>query len=111
MMPRTRFRLTVLAVLALDALCNGRAQAQKNTPSYTFTDLGGLPNPNYAQSEARAINDSGQIVGFSYIARPSGTVQHPVVWAKDSTGKYVITDLGTLGGNSGMAVGINSQGE
>ena len=36
---------------------------------------------------------------------------HPVVWAKDATGKYVITDLGTFGGNSGKAFGINSQGE
>jgi len=38
-------------------------------------------------------------------------VQHPVVWAKDATGKYVVTDLGTFGGHNGMAVGIYSQGE
>jgi probable HAF family extracellular repeat protein len=110
-MSRSRFGLTTLAVLSLATLPGDGAYAQKVTPAYTFTDLGGLPNPNFVASEARAINDSGQVVGFSYVTRPSGTVYHPVVWAKDSTGKYVITDLGTLGGNSGKALGINNQGE
>jgi probable HAF family extracellular repeat protein len=110
-MSRSRFGLTTIALLLLVTLPGAGAYAQKATPAYTFTDLGGLPNPNSVASEARAINDSGQVVGLSYVTRPSGTVYHPVVWAKDATGKYVITDLGTLGGNSGKALGINSQGE
>ena len=111
MMSRSRFGLTTLAVLSLATLPDAEAYAQKATPAYTYTDLGGLPGLSFKQSEARAINDSGQVVGLSYVTRPSGTVSHPVVWAKDATGKYVITDLGTLGGNSGKALGINSQGE
>jgi probable HAF family extracellular repeat protein len=110
-MSRSRFGLTTLALLSLATSPDAGAYAQKATPAYTFTDLGGLPNPNFVASEARAVNDSGQVVGLSYVTRPSGTVYHPVVWAKDATGKFVITDLGTLGGNSGKALGINSQGE
>src|SRR4051812_25670267 len=110
-MSRSRFGLTTLAFLSLAALPDAGAYAQKATPAYTFTDLGGLPNPNSVASEARAVNDSGQVVGLSYVTRPGGTVYHPVVWAKDAAGKYVITDLGTLGGNNGKALGINSQGE
>ena len=110
-MSQIRSRLAVFAFLPFVVISPAPALAQKATPAYTFTDLGGLPNPNSVTSEARAVNDSGQVVGLSYVARPSGTVSHPVVWAKDATGKYVITDLGTLGGNSGKALGINSQGE
>jgi uncharacterized membrane protein len=106
-----RFNGMTVALLSLAALPGAEAYAQKATPTYNVTDLGGLPGLTYKQSEAMAINASGQIVGLSYTAGPSGTVQHPVVWAKDSTGKYVITDLGTLGGHNGTAVGINSQGE
>jgi probable HAF family extracellular repeat protein len=110
-MSRTRSSLKVLTILTLALLPGAPAQAQKTTPTYTYTDLGGLPGLSFKQSEAWAINDSGQIVGRSYTAGPRGDVWHPVVWAKDATGTYVITDLGTFGGNSGSAFGINSQGE
>jgi uncharacterized membrane protein len=110
-MVSSRSAFTALTVLSLVALPGAEAYAQKATSAYTFTDLGGLPGLTFKQSETRAINDSAQIVGFSYTSGPSGTVHHPVVWAKDATGKYVITDLGTFGGPSGMAIGINSQGE
>jgi hypothetical protein len=81
MISRSRFGLTTLALLSLATLPDAGAYAQKATPAYTFTDLGGLPNPNSVAGEARAVNDSGQVVGLTYVARPSGTVYHPVVWA------------------------------
>jgi probable HAF family extracellular repeat protein len=104
-----RFHNAILAILSLAALSSAEALAQKKaTPSYTFTDLGGLPGLSYVESEAYAINDAGEIVGLSYTAGPSGPVPHAVVWAMDATGKYVMTDLGA---DVGTARGINSQGE
>ena len=55
--------LTLAAALLLAALCGHPARAQKGgtTPSYTFTDLGGLPGLTnrgmpYTNSQAYAIN-------------------------------------------------------
>jgi uncharacterized membrane protein len=109
----TRFKFTALAILTLALLPGARAQAQKTAPSYTFTDLGGLPGLSWVQSKPYAINDDGQIVGNAYTSSllPIGREIHPVIWTKDSTGKYVITDLGVGTGGNGAALGINSQGE
>jgi probable HAF family extracellular repeat protein len=106
-----RFRGLALVILSLAALPGAGAYAQTGTPAYTFTDLGGLLNPRYVQSGTSAINDAGQIVGYSYTPTGYNFSPHPVVWAKDATGSYVITDLGTLGGPGGGATGINDHGE
>jgi probable HAF family extracellular repeat protein len=63
-------------------------------------DLGVLSG---GYSEARDINNKGQIVGHASL---SGTVIHPVLW---QNGK--ITDLGTLGGDIGLGYGINNGGQ
>jgi len=95
-------------LLSLVAVPGAKAHAQRTTtPSYTVTDLGGLPGLSYEESEALAINDFGEIAGWSYTAGPNGSEHHAVVWAKDGTGNYVITDLGILG----SARGINRSGE
>jgi len=70
------------------------------TPSYTITDLGTLGG---ASADARAINDTGQVVGAS--ATASGDT-HAFLWT--ATGG--IKDLGTLGGTFSRAFGINSLG-
>jgi probable HAF family extracellular repeat protein len=102
-----RRSIVILILLSLAALPSADAYPQKSTASYTFTDLGGLPGLSYIQSEALAINDYGEIVGWSYTAdQNGGMVKHAVVWAKDATGRYVITDLGP-----GIATGINDEGE
>ena len=116
--------LTLAAALLLAALCGHPARAQKGgtTPSYTFTDLGGLPGLSYrgmpyTNSQAYAINAAGQIVGTSQTAGSNGGIGHVVIWTKDATGKYGITDLGPSQGPNppvacyGYALGINSQGE
>jgi probable HAF family extracellular repeat protein len=54
-------------------------------------------------SGAVAINNAGQIVGFS----PSPTGRHAVLWS--STG--VVEDLGTLGGTTSQAIDINASGQ
>ena len=72
----------------------------------TMFNLGLLPgvNPEFGSSEAVAINDPGQIVGWSNtIAGP----RHAVLWSA----AYVIQDLGTLGGSNSEAVDINTSGQ
>jgi len=64
----------------------------------------GALTPGYSNSSALAINQSGQIVGFSLAA---GDVDHAVLWQNGT-----MTDLGTLAPyDSSMAVAISDKGE
>ena len=64
-------------------------------------DLGTLPGAS--ASEARGINDIGQIVGDAY---GSGRT-HAFLWQSESG----MQDLGTLGGGSSSAYAINNSGQ
>jgi probable HAF family extracellular repeat protein len=104
-----RFHCATLALLSVSALTIS-ASAQKSNAAYTFTDLGGLPGLSFKESSALGINDAGQIVGSSYTAGPQGQQEVAVLWSKDATGKYVITNLlGSALPSSSSA--INSQGD
>ncbi|WP_394751875.1 HYR domain-containing protein [Crenothrix sp.] len=70
-------------------------------PQYIITDLGTLGG---IYSNGAAINESGQIVGYSHFAANSAL--HPFLWQSG-----VNLDLGTLGGTHAMALGINSAGQ
>ncbi len=59
------------------------------------------------ESRANAINDAGIVVGF---ATTSVGDQNACFWAK-SGGVWTRTDIGTLGGSSAQALGINQQGQ
>ena len=62
-----------------------------------------LPQLSPGNSVAYAINNRGQIVGFSFTNNGEG---HAVLW-DDGT----VMDLGTLGGRSSTALAINDRGD
>jgi probable HAF family extracellular repeat protein len=69
--------------------------------------LPGIPNDDETResdAKALALNDAGDIVGFSPL---SGTSSHAVRW--NASGQ--IADLGTLGGSRSEAVDINNAGQ
>ena len=74
-----------------------------------LTDLGVLPGGHY--SHPIQINDAGMSVGFSdngFTDPFTGSPEfNAVLWNKDGE----ILNLGTLGGNSSAAFGINNRGQ
>jgi probable HAF family extracellular repeat protein/YD repeat-containing protein len=69
-------------------------------------DLGMLPGGN--RSWARAINNQGQIAGWSSVTSDASLrSKHAVVWDKNGA----ITDLGTLGSEISEAIAINNAGQ
>jgi uncharacterized membrane protein len=66
-----------------------------NATTGTMVDLGTLvinPNPYYVQSEGRAINSSGVVVGYSLLATSTGQAD-AVIWQPGTGGTYTLTDL------------------
>ncbi len=83
---------------------SGGAFAQK----YVFTELDQLPEVGAGFSGSvgspRAINNKNQVAGFSYLNGTSTT--RAMIWNGSTP-----TDLGTLGGSSSIAQGINAKGQ
>jgi len=73
-------------------------------------DLGTLGG---TYSQAAGINSAGRIVGNSTLA--GDTIQHAFLWVSGATngvaGNPQMKDLGTLGGSSSAAYGINAAGQ
>ncbi|GAC1493651.1 MAG: hypothetical protein NVS2B14_06890 [Chamaesiphon sp.] len=96
----------VLSALTVMNLLIFRSSA--TTPIYFLNDLGTLGGK---ESQATGINNLGEVVGSSNIANKSENrshteQQHAFLY---SHGKMM--DLGTLGGPSSIANGINNKGE
>jgi probable HAF family extracellular repeat protein len=112
------------AAVALDGCCGAHWGADINdagvvvgtaqtgllsgTRGFVATGTSLVPLPILADADpeqsaaAVAVNDAGQIVGYS----PSATGRHAVLWSPEG----VIHDLGTLGGPSSRAIDINGSG-
>lgn len=84
---------------------NGDPPMEPNRPAKwtgpVATDLGTLQDGPYGY--AKGINDSGAIVGDSYLPESGGV--HATLWRNGS-----VTDLGTLGGQYSYAYAINRGG-
>jgi probable HAF family extracellular repeat protein len=74
----------------------------------SLKDLGTLPGFN--SSQGQAVNDAGQVAGFSYTAEPIGPPGPPHAFLS-GPGGGALQDLGTLGGTSSGAFGVNGSGQ
>jgi probable HAF family extracellular repeat protein len=102
---RTLVVVTVVVMAVAVALFGvGLRSAETQTTAPTYYKVEDLGTLGGSHSWASAINDSGQIVGYSYLA---GDQNNHAFLYKD--GK--MTDLGTLGGTSSEAKGINISGQ
>ena len=93
-----RLFLTLAVALVLVAVPSGASAPVR----VTVVDLG---THGGLFSEAKAINNSGQVVGTSETL-PGLSPRHAFVWEDG-----VMTDLGTLGGAWSEAVAINERGQ
>ena len=85
-----------LTLILLPTLATDAARAAAPPGPYAVTDLGTLGTVQSAQ--AYDINDAGQIVGYA--------TNRAFLWQNG-----VMTDLGTLGGNSSVGQAINAFGQ
>ena len=97
-----------LAVGGADA-GSGILQAYAVGANGVPVSLGVLPNGS--TSQALAVNDLGQIVGYANTPVGTGTANHAVLWQSQSQTAYTIQDLGTLGGANSSANAINGNGQ
>jgi probable HAF family extracellular repeat protein len=93
---RSAFAFALVAGAALSA----------SAQTYTVTDLGTLgKSSNGSYSEGDCINDGGEIGGSS--TSSSKTITDPAFLYREG----VMTSIGTLGGEYGVATGINASGQ
>lgn len=91
--------VVIVGLLLAAAAAPATAWASPAT-SYRIVDLGSLGG---GYGGAEAVNDRGEVVGYSTTARGE---QHAFLWSRGQ-----MTDLGTLGGAYSYAADINNHGQ
>ena len=81
-------------------VCALFAATANSAPVYRFTDLGTLGEPN---SEATAINNAGQVAGFSYTTLGNARA---TIWDRG-----ILTELRSSNGGPSQAYAINNAGQ
>ncbi len=89
----------VILLVALGLMISGKMVFAKGV---TIQDLGTLGGTS---SLASAVNDRGQVVGFTYL--PNDTEVHAFSWTQAGG----MVDLGTPGGHSSQAIAVNDSGQ
>ncbi len=97
-----RFRLSMISTVMAGLLLLIAAPATAWPQQYTVTDLGTLGG---SETTAAGINNSGVVVGQSYLVPGEGD-RHAYAWIAGS-----LNDLGTLGGVVSGATAINNNGQ
>src|SRR5437667_8167708 len=96
-------RVLVLTVMFfMGALLTAVPPSSAEPPEPPFLDLGTLPADT--MSGASAVNEAGQVVGWSQGSYPDPI--HAFLWENGT-----MTDLGTLGGSTARAYDINDKGQ
>jgi probable HAF family extracellular repeat protein len=97
---------------AVDPLAGNISHAFRTAPNKPINpitdDLGTLGG---YYSWAYGINDSGQVVGGSYLNTPLCCTEHAFRTKTNSALNPATDDLGTLGGFNSVAYGINNSGQ
>jgi len=93
-------------VLAVALLCSMSLGVARAAPTAVAKDLGTLGG---MWGEAVGVNDSGQVVGYSWIPdiMPGVHTNHAFLW----TTAAGMVDLGTLGGTESRALAVSNTGQ
>jgi uncharacterized membrane protein len=93
-MMRCSVPFTFIVVVVLTLLLGFSPPAKAAPPQFTIIDLGPLPS---SSSSGTDVNDSGQVVGFSFTPGGAQVKEHGTLWIGMST-----VDLGQIANRTGF---------
>src|SRR5690242_344322 len=101
--------MKTLQLVLAGFMIGGAVQPLVGQPHYTVHDLGTLGGSGATQPNG--ISRYGQVVGYAFINSPNQFLYHAFRTAANHSINPATDDLGTLGGDSSSANGINRYGQ